>query len=210
MERLGHRNPEPDLVIYNFLQSWAPKVVSLFNIPMILFSTFGFHDLLHATSNGVKDVDRFLSTLNQSSGIVLIKSSTEIEQKYLDYIFFLAKKKIQAVGPLVQERSLVQEPLISSSQGDSDVEIMEWLGKKPELSTVFVSFGSKYFLSREEIEEIANGLELNLVNFIWVVRFASGEKTGVLEALPKSCEGRGERGDRSRLGTADEDYLSEW
>ncbi|XP_052186633.1 beta-D-glucosyl crocetin beta-1,6-glucosyltransferase-like isoform X7 [Diospyros lotus] len=211
----------PDLVIYDFLQPWAPKAASLLNIPAILFSTFGaallsfmfhtivkpgvefpfqeihlheyekpgFHDLLHATYNGVKDVDRFLSALNQSSGIVLIKSSTEIEQKYLDYISVLAKKKIQAVGPLVQE------PLISSSQGDSDAEIMEWLGKKPELSTVFVSFGSEYFLSREEIEEIANGLELSSVNFIWVVRFPSGEKTRVSEALPEGFLARvGERG----------------
>lgn len=51
---------------------------------------------------------------------------------------------------------------------------------------MFVSFGSEYFLSKEEIEDIALGLELSGVNFIWVVRFPCGAKAKVDEELPKS------------------------
>lgn len=37
--------------------------------------------------------------------------------------------------------------------------------------SVFLSFGSECFLSKEEMEEMARGLELSCVNFIWVVRY---------------------------------------
>ncbi|KAL7252766.1 hypothetical protein ACSBR1_007351 [Camellia fascicularis] len=40
-------------------------------------------------------------------------------------------------------------------------------------------------MSKDEIEEIANGLELSKVNFIWVVRFPDGEQGELEKALPK-------------------------
>ncbi|KAL6977150.1 beta-D-glucosyl crocetin beta-1,6-glucosyltransferase [Sarracenia purpurea var. burkii] len=61
---------------------------------------------------------------------------------------------------------------------------MQFLQKKDESSVVFVSFGSEYFLSNEEREEIAYGLELSKVSFIWVVRFPVGKEIKAEEALP--------------------------
>ena len=49
------------------------------------------------------------------------------------------------VGPLLQD----------PTNKDEDTVIMEWLSKQEASSVVFVSFGSEYFLSKEEIEEIA-------------------------------------------------------
>lgn len=60
---------------------------------------------------------------------------------------------------------------------------------------MFVSFGSEYFLSKEEMEEMAHGLELSKVDFIWVVRFPVGEKIKLEEELPEGfLERVGERG----------------
>ncbi|XP_057466487.1 beta-D-glucosyl crocetin beta-1,6-glucosyltransferase-like [Actinidia eriantha] len=67
---------------------------------------------------------------------------------------------------------------------DDDGGIIEWLKKKEKGSTVFVSFGTEYFLSQHEMEEIALGLELSGVNFIWVLRFPMGSNTSVERALP--------------------------
>ncbi|KAL0323501.1 UNVERIFIED_CONTAM: Beta-D-glucosyl crocetin beta-1,6-glucosyltransferase [Sesamum angustifolium] len=65
-------------------------------------------------------------------------------------------------------------------------DMMEWLSKKNQHSTVYISFGSEYFLSKPEIEEIAKGLELSDTNFIWVIRFPLGEdEISVEDALPK-------------------------
>ncbi|XP_070044439.1 UDP-glucosyltransferase 29-like [Nicotiana tabacum] len=75
--------------------------------------------------------------------------------------------KVIPVGSLVQDREI--------NEDDEDVELIDWLGKKNEHSTVFVSFGSdEYFLSEEELEEIAFGLEYSNVNFIWVVSIDFG------------------------------------
>ncbi|KAK0604063.1 hypothetical protein LWI29_011691 [Acer saccharum] len=73
---------------------------------------------------------------------------------------------------------------------------MDWLSKKEPSSVVYVSFGSEYSLTEEEMEEIAHGTELSRVNFIWVVRFRNRDhKSTIDEALPGGFQERvGERG----------------
>lgn len=105
---------------------------------------------------------------------MLFNSFRELEGKYIDYLPILMGKKIIPIGPLVQE----------IIDGDKDLEILQWLGTKDEQSTVFVSFGSESFLSKEEREEVAHGLELSGVSFVWIVRFPAGERIKVEEALP--------------------------
>ena len=56
--------------------------------------------------------------------------------------------------------------------------------EKGEILAMFVSFGSECFLSKNHIKEIAHGLELSKVNFIWVIRFPKGERVKIEEALP--------------------------
>ncbi|CAL5426360.1 unnamed protein product [Camellia sinensis] len=199
---------KPDLVIYDFLQPWVPIVAHEENIEAVLFLTCSaasysvlthcindpnkdspFQELnfskdqgdkiiwfLDYTSNGVTNKERFLGCIERSSSFVLIRTSNIIEAKYVDHFCGLVGKEIVPVGPLVQN---------PTRNGDDEV-IMEWLDKKEVSSAVFVSFGSECFLSKQEIEEIAHGLELSTVSFIWVVRFHGGEKTRVLhDVLPE-------------------------
>ncbi|KAG2672360.1 hypothetical protein I3760_13G036600 [Carya illinoinensis] len=203
------KNLRPDLLIYDFLQQWAPFIALSQNIPAVEFlptnavvTSFVIHltkspgvefpfpeiylrdnyaiskfqNFLESSANGIKDTERAVECCEQSSEIVLIKTFREIEAKYLDYISELTGKKIVPVGPLVQD------PV---HEYDEKPGIMEWLNKKERSSTVFVSFGSEYFLSKEEIEEIAYGLEKSMVPFIWVVRFPGGAKVSLEMALPK-------------------------
>ena len=115
----------------------------------------------------------------------MIKTFREIEAKYIDYLSVLAKKKIVSVGPLVQD------PIHEYEKR----EIIEWLNNKEPSSAVFVSFVSEYFLSKEEIQEMAYGLENSMMSFIWVVRFPQGDKVSLQMALPKGFLDRvGDRG----------------
>lgn len=201
------RTLKPDMVLYDFLQPWVPALASAQNIPAVLFlspgaasisyiihsltnpdSEFPFPSIYYreyeinklarmvgTTASGIKDSDRVLDCLVQSSGMILIKTCRAIEGKYIDYLSCLLQKKIVPVGPLVQEPAMEDKPM----------KIIEWLSAKNPGSTVFASFGSEYFLSREDREQIALGLELSNVNFIWVIRFPVGEDIGLEEALPK-------------------------
>ncbi|KAL7196127.1 hypothetical protein ACSBR1_036195 [Camellia fascicularis] len=198
---------KPDLLIYDTIQPWAPIIASKHDIPAVVFistsatmssymfdrynnpgTDFPFPEihlndyeddkfihLIQSSENYYKEKNRFFETLKKSSSIILIKSSREIEGKYIDHLSLLAGKKIVPVGPLVQ----------ASINDDEHLHITEWLNKKDRGSTMFVSFGSEYFLTKVEMEEMAHGLELSNVNFIWVVRFPVGQKTRVEEALPK-------------------------
>ncbi|KAM1063994.1 hypothetical protein TB2_027641 [Malus domestica] len=211
---------KPDLLIYDFLQPWAPSLALSHNIPAIEFITTNaalmslsvhqlknpnaqfpytsiylrdyeakkFSNLLESSANGIKDGERVLLSSDRSRNIILVKTSGEIESKYVDYLSELMEKKIVPVG------SLVQDPM--DQKVDEESSIIKWLNERERSSVVFVSFGSEYFLSKEEIQEIAHGLELSQVSFIWVIRFPKEERsTSVEEVLPKGFGERvGERG----------------
>lgn len=147
------------------------------------------HELVHRAKMVSSDAktcrDAFLG-IRRSSKIVLVKGFREIEGEYVDYLSDLLGKKFVPVGPLVQNPSY--------DKSDSS-KIMDWLDDKAKGLTVYVSFGSEYFLKQEDMHELAHGLELCNLNFIWVVRFPKGEKKTLEESLPLGFLDRvGERG----------------
>ncbi|KAK1402385.1 Glycosyltransferase [Heracleum sosnowskyi] len=209
-------NLKPDLLIYDFIQFWAPQVALSQNIPSVFFITTGAATssyIIHKHVNPntpfpfpaiyckgyekekyedcakvnpyVKIIERIVSCARQSHEVILVKSCNEMEGKYNDYLSTLCEKTIIPVGPLVSEKVNGEE--------DDHFKIFEWLDKKDKASTVFVSFGSECFLSKEEMEEIACGLEISCVNFLWVVRSPFGEKC-LGESLKELRERIGEKG----------------
>ncbi|KAK3011421.1 hypothetical protein RJ639_010909 [Escallonia herrerae] len=103
------------------------------------------------------------------------------------------------VVPLVEDDTAVNR--------EEHAEIIQWLSRKEQSSSLFASFGSEYFLSKEEMEELAFGLELSKVNFIWVIRFPAGENTEIKDALPEGFLDRvKERDDCGGMGSSDQDF----
>uniref|UniRef100_M1BBC9 Glycosyltransferase n=1 Tax=Solanum tuberosum TaxID=4113 RepID=M1BBC9_SOLTU len=189
-------NLKPDLVIYDILQQWAERVANEQNIPAVKLITSAaavFSKIeqvrlseMVAKSNKSKEPDDGDLLAEGNMQIMLMSTSTTIETKYIDYCLELSNWKVIPVGPPVQD------PITNDVD---DMELRDWLGTKDENSTVFVSFGSEYFLSKEDMEEVAFGLELSNANFIWVARFPKGEDQNLEDALPKGfLERIGERG----------------
>ncbi|XP_055817087.1 beta-D-glucosyl crocetin beta-1,6-glucosyltransferase-like [Solanum dulcamara] len=203
------QNLKPDLVIYDMMQQWAEHVANEQNIPAVKLITFGaavFSYLFYLVKKpeavfpfpainlkkieqvkmSAKDFEDRLVDGNMQT--MLMCTSRTIEAKYIDHCTKLINWKVVPVGPPVQD------PITNDAD---DVELIYWLGTKNENSTVFVSFGSEYFLSKEDRTEIAFGLELSNVNFIWVARFPKGEEQNLEDALPKGFLER--IGDRGRV-----------
>lgn len=211
------QNLKPDLVIYDILQQWAKCVANEQSIPAVKLSTSGatgfsffshflmkpevefpFPSIYIRKLEQVKLGEMLANTAEDKEPddedpftegnmqIMLLSTSRIIEAKYIDYFTELSKWKVVPVGPPVQD------PI----NNDADnVELIDWLGTKDANSTIFVSFGSEYFLSKEDMEEIAIGLELSNVNFVWAARFPKGEEQNLEDALPKGfLERIGERG----------------
>ncbi|KAK4405619.1 UDP-glucosyltransferase 29 [Sesamum angolense] len=126
--------------------------------------------------------DFLFGNFKQSCDIILSKTSRGFEGEYIDYLSALCNKKIVPVGPLISD---------DNQNNEEHSDIIQWLSKNKTLhSTVLISFGSEYFLSKIEIEEIVKGLELCDVNFIWIIRFPVGVTITLEEALPKGFTNR--------------------
>nr|XP_048320307.1 hydroquinone glucosyltransferase-like isoform X2 [Ziziphus jujuba var. spinosa] len=61
-------------------------------------------------------------------------------------------------------------PLIRTDSEVDWSECLSWLDRQPEGSVLFISFGSGGTLSREQLDELALGLEMSGQRFLWVVR----------------------------------------
>ncbi|KAL1543126.1 beta-D-glucosyl crocetin beta-1,6-glucosyltransferase [Salvia divinorum] len=208
---------KPDMVIYDRFQTWAATASSSLGIPAVHFApgaaavhAFYYHlagmtnstfpyDALYLqdyeekpSANAV--VSKVIQEDDQHSGyghfklsqdIILVKTSRSFEGKYIDYLSALLQKKIVSVGPLI----------VRAMGEDDDSGILQWLSSKSRFSTVFISCGSENYLSKDQMQEVAKGLEIYKVNFIWVVRFPQGERVSLDEMLPEGFLDRvGERG----------------
>ncbi|PRQ43589.1 putative hexosyltransferase [Rosa chinensis] len=89
------------------------------------------------------------------------------------------KQPTYAIGPIFPNgftKSTVATSLWSESN------CIEWLNTKLHDSILYVSFGSYAHASKKDIEEIANGLSLSRVGFIWALRpdIVSSNETQIL------------------------------
>ncbi|KAL1536271.1 beta-D-glucosyl crocetin beta-1,6-glucosyltransferase [Salvia divinorum] len=188
---------KPDLLIYDAFQPWGAKAAAAHGIPAVFFSAansaslaFFHHMYTHKNCDSfphsdirlrdyemrdliaqsaymeqVQDKDQGFAfgVLRLSSEIVLIKSCRGIEDKYADYLSKLSERKVLFTGVLVPK---------PEREG---LEIMKWLRERKPRSTLYISFGSENYLSKEQMVEIAKGLEKIDVSFIWVARPPAGE-----------------------------------
>ncbi|KAK4857072.1 hypothetical protein QYF36_024241 [Acer negundo] len=144
------------------------------SIPETEFSQF--NQFINSSVNGMMNKDRYLECQARSSNMVLIKTSREIEAKYVDYLTLILGKQMVPVGFLVHQepenidhdhdQGRIQDFVssgakLNTSHDHDHTEIMDWLSKKEPSSVVYVSFGSEYSLTEEEMEEIAHGIELS-------------------------------------------------
>ncbi|CAN4105842.1 unnamed protein product [Withania somnifera] len=180
------KDTKPDVLVHDIMQPWATGVA------MSLFWPFPSQTRVELPFLALylKDYEQKIAhpyeveVEEEGERIMLVNNSREIDgKKYMDYL--------SETGGVV-----IQDLFNEKDAGDmEEVENIKWLTEKKEHLTVYVSFGSEIFLTKKEMEEVAYGLELSNVNFLWVVRFPSGEEVKLEEALLEGfLETIGERG----------------
>ncbi|QHO51868.1 hypothetical protein HN51_020996 [Arachis hypogaea] len=113
--------------------------------------------------SGLSDIERFNKVFGASQA-VLFRSCHEIEGEYLNLYQELIGKPVIPIGllpPDKPERRMVDE---------SWCKTFEWLDAQATKSVVFVGFGSECKLSKDQVFEIAYGLELSELPFLWILR----------------------------------------
>ena len=107
-----------------------------------------------------------LAKILEACKVMAFRSCYEIEGEYLNIFEKLIGKPGIPVSPL--------PPMRPESNNDTSYslwgEISEWLDEQKPKSVVFVAFGSEHRLSKEQIYEIAYGLEFSGLPFLWALR----------------------------------------
>lgn len=97
-----------------------------------------------------------------------------------------------AVGPLNFSKNLDSYTISNSLWSEADCT--DWLGSKPPGSVLYVSFGSFIHTTKQVMEELAHGLILSGVDFVWVIRpgiLTSGDADVLPEGFGDRIKGKG-------------------
>lgn len=113
---------------------------------------------------------RWTATL-EGCNFVAVRSCREFEGAYLDLLEELYQKPVLPVGLL--------PPSLLKNKTQNHIEpnwsgTFNWLEKQGPKSVVFVGFGSEYKMPIEQVHELAYGIELSELPFIWILRKPEG------------------------------------
>ncbi|XP_065858834.1 UDP-glycosyltransferase 708G1-like [Euphorbia lathyris] len=118
--------------------------------------------LLESTQNSLKTYIAENGKKMAASTGILVNTFQSIELSSLNNLngggVITTLPPVIAIGPLA--------PLIDEKQNQE----LTWLGSQPAGSVVYVSFGSRTAMSREQLRELGEGLVRSGSKFMWVVK----------------------------------------
>ncbi|MCO5593784.1 hypothetical protein L7F22_047801 [Adiantum nelumboides] len=123
---------------------------------------------------------RFLEHSKASSGLVMCNTSysLKVEAEAMDALVALGLH-IYPLAPILLMDWWNNKTLLYHE----DERCMSWLDRQPQGSVVYASFGSINPLTKEEVQELALGLEACGQPFLWVIRHIDGA-SDVVSMLP--------------------------
>ncbi|KAJ6344102.1 hypothetical protein OIU76_005768 [Salix suchowensis] len=142
-----------------------------------------FEGFYGENASGITDGERVSRILNGCQAYA-VRSCAEFEGDYLKLSERLTGKPVIPVGLLPREKP-ERKQFTDGRWG----EIFKWLDDQKPRSVVFVGFGSECKLTKDQVYEIAHGVELSGLPFLWALR-KPGWANDDRDALPS---GFGER-----------------
>nr|Q6VAA7.1 RecName: Full=UDP-glycosyltransferase 88B1 [Stevia rebaudiana]AAR06919.1 UDP-glycosyltransferase 88B1 [Stevia rebaudiana] len=200
-----------DLPTYYFFTSGASGLCAFLHLPTIYKTYSGnFKDLdtfinipgvppIHSSdmptvlfdkeSNSYKNFVKTSNNMAKSSGVIA-NSFLQLEERAAQTlrdgksITDGPSPPIYLIGPLIASGNQVDH---------NENECLKWLNTQPSKSVVFLCFGSQGVFKKEQLKEIAVGLERSGQRFLWVVRKPpsdGGKEFGLDDVLPEGFVAR--------------------
>ncbi|KAL5792346.1 hypothetical protein ACOSP7_000940 [Xanthoceras sorbifolium] len=124
-----------------------------------------FHGFYGSNASGITDAERTYDII-QACKAVAVRSCIEYEAQYLNLLEKITTKPVIPVGLLPPENEKGRDQITDESW----IKIFEWLDEQKPRSVVFVGFGSECKLTKDQIYEMAYGLKLSGLPFLWALR----------------------------------------
>ncbi|XP_044422471.1 scopoletin glucosyltransferase-like [Triticum aestivum] len=109
-----------------------------------------------------------LNAADQRSFGEVFNSFHELEPDYVEHYRTTLGRRAWLVGPVALATKDMAGRGTDALSPDAD-NCIEWLDMKPAGSVVYISFGTLTSFSPAELHELARGLELSGMNFVWVI-----------------------------------------
>ncbi|KAK2656608.1 hypothetical protein Ddye_009660 [Dipteronia dyeriana] len=154
-------------------------------VPFPTNIAFRFHEakklLEHVEVNesGLSDFVR-LGLAISGCDVFATRGCFELESDWLKLLGELHQKPVTPLGLL--------PPQVSLDDNTTDTTIIEWLGEQNRGSVIYVALGSELTLSKEQVTELALGLELSGLPFFWALRTTANE---LPDGFEERIKGRG-------------------
>nr|CAB3497799.1 unnamed protein product [Digitaria exilis] len=143
----------------------------------------------HPNASGISDIERMWQIIERTR-FTIYRSCDEMEPGVFTLLTDLFRK------PAIPAGVLLQPDLAGDNDGSlSGVRsgVLQWLDSQPPKSVIYVALGSEAPLTAANLHELALGLELAGVRFLWAFRKPTGMSapgTDVGELLPAGFEER--------------------
>uniref|UniRef100_A0A0D9W0B8 Glycosyltransferase n=1 Tax=Leersia perrieri TaxID=77586 RepID=A0A0D9W0B8_9ORYZ len=123
---------------------------------------------LQPNASGISDMERMWLTI-EACRFTIHRSSDEIEPGVLPLLTSLHRKPAVASGVLLPPPPPPKKPNLAAV-----TDTIRWLDAQPPKSVIYVALGSEAPVTASNLHELALGLELAGVRFLWALR-AHGE-----------------------------------
>nr|AFJ53030.1 UDP-glycosyltransferase 1 [Linum usitatissimum] len=158
----SRRNAEDFTVV----PDWIPIEIKS-NIAYRLHEVSKYVEKTDEDTSGPSDQIRFAVAMEESNAL-LVRSSREFEPEWFELLGQMYKEKtIIPVG-------FLPPPIAANDKEDQNDavwrEIRDWLDKQRVNTVVYVALGTEAALTRDEIAELASGLEKSALPFFWALR----------------------------------------
>lgn len=216
LQNLCFSNSNRIVIVHDPILGWVQTVAAKYGAPAYVFNCFSaYNSTIGEKGIGIPECvvsqkrlqpERFISFKSRLRAECLplatghlVNSFRGLEPRFLKdlqqtYEDHYGKKPLWAVGPLLPQS------IWTAKKGDSDVGgCLTWLDSQAPASVVYVSFGTTCSLSRQQIQELARGLEASQQPFLWVLKIADEAPSTALdqaqmdwirELLPEGYEAR--------------------
>ncbi|XBH95681.1 hypothetical protein VPH35_086201 [Triticum aestivum] len=139
-------------------------------------------------ASGVPDIHRMWQ-INERCRLAIYRSCDEVEPGMLALLTDLFQK------PSIPAGVLLPSPDLGGDDGGVRPDVLRWLDDQPPKSVIYVALGSEAPVTLKNLHELALGLELAGVRFLWALRSPGGtsdSRTGADDrgVLPDGFEER--------------------
>ncbi|KAF0907039.1 hypothetical protein E2562_014647 [Oryza meyeriana var. granulata] len=140
-------------------------------------------------ASGVSDTDRLWEIERPCCRLIVYRSCPEAEPRLFPLLSKLFAKPAVPAGLLLPTDIVDDDDnAANTSSGQSFASAMQWLDKQPDRSVIYVALGSEAPITADHVRELALGLELAGVRFLWALRPPRQSQTGTL--LPSGFASR--------------------